>query len=154
MKILFLDVDGVLNCQETFTKDPNQHFPIDKYMAFLVGKIQIETDCKIVLSSSWRHHNASVDHIRTRVCNIYDLTGDEPYDPDKPGVEGCQRGREIKKWLELSKYKIEKYAILDDDSDMLLEQLPNFFKTDWKIGLTDEIALKVIKHLNENNTNS
>ena len=148
MKILFLDVDGVMNCQGTFTKDLNQHFPIDPYMAFLIGKIQLETDCKIVLSSSWRHHKASVEHIHNRIVSIYDQTGDEPYDKDRPGVEGCQRGREIKAWLNNSKYKVDKYAILDDDSDMLPEQLPNFFKTQWLVGITDEIAMAVIRHLN------
>ncbi len=150
MKILFLDIDGVCNSQATFTKDPNAHFPIDPYMAFLVGKIQLETDCNVVLSSSWRHHNESVDHIRKRVVSLYDLTGDEPHDPDRPsGAENCQRGREIKAWLDNHKYKVESYAILDDDSDMLPEQIPNFFKTQWLVGLTDEIAQKVIAHLNK-----
>lgn len=151
MKIVFLDVDGVLNCQGTFTKDRNAHFPIDPYMAFLVGKIQLETDCKVVLSSSWRHHVESADYIHNRVVKLYDRTGDEPHDPNRPsGAENCQRGREIKAWLDNHKYKVERYAILDDDSDMLPEQQPNFFKTQWLVGLTDEIANKVIEHLNKN----
>jgi len=150
MKILFLDVDGVINSEETFRVNGHARFPIDAYMAFLVGKIQLDTDCKVVLSSSWRHHSESVEYIHNRIVNIYDTTGSEPLDLDRPsGVENCQRGREIKAWMESQKYKIDKYAILDDDSDMLPEQLPNFFQTSWKIGLTDEITEKIIKHLNE-----
>jgi len=75
MKILFLDIDGVCNSQETFRKEPNQHFPIDPYMAFLVGKIQLDTDCKVVLSSSWRHHKESVEQLSKRLVPIHDITG-------------------------------------------------------------------------------
>lgn len=138
MKVLFLDIDGVVNCEGTFHKDPNQHYVLDPYMAFLVGKIQLDTDCKVVLSSSWKHHQESVENIHRRVVDIYDIT------PDVGNV----RGDEIKAWLDSSKYEVEKYAIVDDNSDMLPEQLPNFFKTDWKTGLTDEIAASIIKHLN------
>lgn len=139
MKILFLDVDGVMNCQGTFTKDPNATFPIDQYMAFLVGKIVLETGCKVVLSSSWKHHKDSIDYIHRRIVNIYDTTPDV----------GSVRGDEIKAWLDNSKYKVDRYAILDDNSDMLPEQMPNFFKTQWLVGITEDIASAVITHLNK-----
>lgn len=160
MKILFLDIDGVCNSEKTFTQQGKCHFPIDPYMAFLVGKIQLETDCKVVLSSSWRHHPESVDEVEKRIVPLIGLT---PTDRK----HGECRGHEIQRWLDnnLVKcdhptscpkfsramcmgHKVTKYAILDDDSDMLEEQLPNFFKTTWKEGLTDEIAEAVIKHLN------
>lgn len=144
-KVLFLDVDGVLNSEETFKKDPNAEFPIDPYMAFLVGRIQLETDCKVVLSSSWRHHRPSVVYIHTRIVELYDQT----QDLSSTRLIRLARGEEIKHWIENSKYKVDKYAILDDDDDMLQEQKPNFFHTSWKNGLTDDIANKVIEHLNE-----
>lgn len=150
MKILFLDMDGVVNsaeCQKRglFKTD----FPVDPYMAFLVGKIHLETDCKVVLSSSWRHHKESVDQIHKQLVPIFDVTGNEPYDNDlPPGAENCQRGREIKVWLDAHP-EVERYAILDDDSDMLPEQQPNFFKTSWQTGITEDIMNNVIKHLNE-----
>ena len=46
-------------------------------------------------------------------------------------------------WI-LWKYDIEKYAILDDDNDMLPEQMPFFFQTTWAKGLTPEITQKII----------
>lgn len=148
MKVLFLDIDGVCNSEESFRKSPNQHFPIDSYMAFLVGKIALDTNCKVVLSSSWRHHPESVQYINDRVVPIMDTTGSEPLDPTRPsGVENCQRGREIKVWLHAHP-EVTQYAILDDDSDMLPEQFPNFFKTSWKTGITPEIAEAVTKHFN------
>lgn len=57
------------------------------------------------------------------------------------------RGHEIQAWLDKHP-EVEKYAILDDDSDMLPEQMPNFFKTTFQNGLLEETMYKVIKHLN------
>lgn len=146
-KILFLDIDGVVNNSETFHKYPNMHYPIDQYSAFLVGKIQLDTGCEVVLSSSWRHHPESVEQIKQRVVPILDITGH--------CCEGI-RGVEIHKWLTRnvkgfnSTYKGDfRIAILDDDSDMLLWQKDHFFQTSFMNGgLTEEIATKVIAHLN------
>lgn len=143
-KILFLDIDGVVNHKETFKK--GVHFPIDPYCAFLVGKIQLDTDCIVVLSSSWRHLKDGVKEINDRVVPIFDTTG-----------SCCSgiRGVEIYNWLK-NKYTYEemqspdfRYAILDDESDMLLWQKDDFFQTSfYNGGLTEEIAMKVIAHLN------
>lgn len=147
MKYLFLDIDGVCNSEQTFHKYPHAHFPIDQYMAFLVGKIVLETGCKVVLSSSWRHHDESVAEIEKRIVPIIGKTG-----------YCCSgiRGAEIHTWIQKNIPYVEReegsdfrYAILDDDSDMLLWQKDSFFKTSWKTGLTDEIAGKVIAHLNK-----
>lgn len=163
MKVLFLDIDGVCNSQDTFTKEPEAYFPIDKYMAFLVGKIQLDTGCVVVLSSSWRHNKESVDFINERIVKIFDITPDLPH----PNI----RGDEIKAWMEkwnkgcfpnpphlvngelCYNESITKYAILDDDTDMLPEQFGNVFNTSFKTGLTEEIAKRVTEHLNEKITN-
>lgn len=134
MKVLFLDVDGVLNSRNT----TNFHdlYPIDPYMAFLIGRIQLQTGCEVVLSSSWRHHPEGVENVSKRVVQLLDKT---------PDVGRC-RGDEIQAWLDAHP-EVDKYAILDDDMDMLVGQAPNFFKTTFQDGLTDEIAEAVIGHL-------
>ncbi len=137
MKVLFLDIDGVVNCQKTFMTDKRQMYPLDKYMAFLVGRIVLETNCKVVLSSAWRNHPDGISAVEDSVVSIIDKT---------PNNRSGIRGNEIKSWLDKHQ-EVEKYAILDDDSDMLEEQIPNFFKTNWLTGLTDEIAQSVIEHL-------
>lgn len=144
MKVLFLDIDGVVNTKDTFKKYPKSEFPIDPYCAFLVGKIQLETGCKVVLSSSWRHHEESVKFVNERIVPVLDTTG-----------SCCSgiRGAEIYKWIRdnipYEERDALRYAILDDESDMLLWQKDHFFQTSFeKGGLTDEIALKVIEHLN------
>ena len=57
------------------------------------------------------------------------------------------RGHEIQEWLDKHP-EVTRYAILDDDSDMLPEQMPNFFKTTFQNGLIEDIAKKVTEHLN------
>lgn len=143
MKILFLDIDGVCNCSKTSQRHRG-FIGIDPHMAFMVGKIQLDTDCQVVLSSSWRHSKDGIEEVEAQVVKLLDTTGDEPY------IDGeqTQRGREIKKWLDAHP-EVTKYAILDDDSDMLPEQLPNFFKTTWLNGITPEIAATVTAHLND-----
>lgn len=142
MKILFLDIDGVCNSVTTFTKDPHAHFPIDSYMAFLVGKIKLDTGCEVVLSSSWRHHKESEEQIEKRIVPLYGRT------PFSRTRERDLRGYEIQDWLSVHP-EVEAYAILDDDNDMLPEQMENFFKTSWEVGLTKDIADDVIDHLNK-----
>ena len=66
------------------------------------------------------------------------------------------RGLEIKVWLDLNVRKTPTgfnnnqytYCILDDDSDMLLEQKDNFVKTATWCGLTEHCAGEVITILN------
>jgi hypothetical protein len=53
MKIIFLDIDGVLNCEKT----PNSRkFPyvVDKKLLLRVNGLVERTRAKVVLSSSWR----------------------------------------------------------------------------------------------------
>lgn len=139
--ILFLDIDGVVNCKSTMQRHRGA-IGIDPYLAFLVGKIQLDTGCKVVLSSTWRLWEDSREEVRKQVVDFIDVTVDlglANY-ADKP------RGQEIQQWLDRHPTVI-KYAILDDDSDMLDEQLPNFFKTSWDTGITEEIAKAVTEHL-------
>jgi hypothetical protein len=138
MKVLFLDIDGVVNCVNTGFF--NKLWPLDRYMAFLVGKIQLDTDCKVVLSSSWRHHPDGRKAVEESVVPIFDVT---------PEVSDSRQGRgaEIQAWLDVHP-EVERYAILDDDADMLQTQLSNFFQTMWLTGLTPEIAEQVTTHLN------
>lgn len=137
-KVLFLDIDGVVNSRAT-TSFRNKLYPLDPHMAFMVGKIQLGTDCDVVLSSSWRHHPDGVKAVEDSIVKIIDKT---------PTVSAGVRGHEIQAWLDLHP-EVTTYAILDDDSDMLENQMPNFFKTTFQNGLTEDIAKAVTEHLNK-----
>lgn len=148
MNVLFLDIDGVVNSEATLRKAGGGIVGIDPYLAFLIGNMVDDLGLKVVLSSSWRHWPDGMKTVSQQVCPLIDKTGDEPYnevgaDPIKEFH--TQRGREIKKWLNAHP-EVLRYAIVDDDSDMLPEQLPNFFKTSWKTGVTPEIIEQIKNH--------
>src|ERR1700722_11282043 len=119
MKVLFLDIDGVVNSEQSFRSGPRFRgvIGIEPYMAFLVGRIQLDTGCQIVLSSAWRNWPEGEREIEARIAKLYDRTGHSD-----SGI----RGEEIQTWLDAHP-DVDRYAILDDSSDMLPEQLPNFF---------------------------
>lgn len=138
MKVLFLDIDGVVNSVKNFNPGKQEVYPLDRYCAFLVGRIQLQTGCKVVLSSSWRHDPKAVQSVSQSVVELFDIT---------PTL-GKYRGDEVQAWLDKHP-EVTKYAILDDDMDFYVYQAPNFFKTRFmEEGLTDEIAQAVIDHLN------
>ena len=135
MKILFLDCDGVLNSQQTFKTTKQRIDPLDDAMVKRVQRIRKETGCKVVLSSVWRKYDASRKKVHRRI-RLLDVT---------PNLRGELRGEEIKAWLD-AHTGVTRYAILDDDSDMLKGQ--PLFQTTFKEGLTEEITQQVIKYLN------
>ena len=140
--VLFLDIDGVCNSSEFVTSPRNKKIGgmigIDPLPAVLVKMLVQDTGCLVVLSSTWRLNAMTRQDVREQVIDFIDITPDFY---DKP------RGAEIQDWLDKHP-EVTCYAILDDDSDMLDSQLPNFFKTTWAEGLTREIADKVKEHLN------
>ncbi len=144
-KIIFLDIDGVLNNRETLRKVQRASDMIDPYLVLLVSRIVEQTDAEIVLSSSWRHGHW--DKIRDQFpFKLIDRTGS-----CCAGI----RGVEIYEWIRKNvSYQDRdnrekfRYAILDDEGDMLLWQKDHFFKTSFETGLTEEIAEKVVNHLN------
>lgn len=149
-KILFLDVDGVVNCEGTFTQSRRVGpYPLDAYMAFLVGRIQLQTSCSVVLSSSWKNHPDGVKNVSERVVELIGVTPNvhgerEPFIARGTEWDCNIRGDEVNAWLK-DHPEVETYAILDDSNDFYDDQ--PLFRTKWKTGLTDEIAEKVIEHL-------
>jgi hypothetical protein len=146
MKVIFLDIDGVVNNADSAGRYTYRGIiGIDPNLAFLVGKLVMETDAKVVLSSSWRHSPHGVEEVERQVCKLLDMTVTLGR-PAGIGIEYCERGREIKEWLDRHP-EVERYAILDDENDMLPEQQPHFFKTTWLHGVTPEICERVKEHL-------
>ncbi len=144
MKILFLDIDGVLNCiLSTIRFGPG--LDIEPQKATMVHRIQRETGCYIVLSSGWRLNSVQLPRVRAIVGELFDVT-------PNLGSNGHLgfRGLEIEEWLAVPRVQsVERYAILDDHRTFLSNQSPHLFLTNEHIGLTDEIADRVIAHLNQ-----
>jgi hypothetical protein len=154
MKIIFLDVDGVLNYSR-MDKDDHIETPsglLSKRCVGLFNEITNRTGAKIVVSSTWRLDGISVfDSLKAGgvTGEFIGLTG--------RGCRCCLRGNEIRQWISDNKdiigcqsYDFDSYVIIDDDSDMLLWQQNNFFNTDHFVGLTEKTVYKVCRFLGEN----
>lgn len=176
-KIIFLDVDGVLNhnswykwvmSHPEFLKEGGDK-NIDPRSVERIVKICDETGARIVMSSSWRlwEFNQTLKNLN----RIRDL---RPILDYMVGItertEDRFRGQEIKYFLNncrkgnfitanrnnLKKADVEfvqfpKYIILDDDTDMLEEQESVFLHIDDRVGITHKDVEKAIKILNESN---
>lgn len=132
-KILFLDIDGVLNSRRTSVAfngyphsfDGTDMAKFDHVAIALIQQLCHETDCSIVLSSDWRLTNTAHEAANALDLPIMDIT---------PNLN-VKRGLEINAWLS-DHPEVTTYAIVDDRADMLAEQALNFVRTDDLIGLT------------------
>lgn len=142
MRIIFLDIDGVLNSWASFYKITTEKLQ-------LLNDLIEQTGAKIVISSSWRIGSKDVkDFLDKNFSNKRTFRLDNPnqelidniFYNNTIGLTdtfGPNRGDEIKRWLDIYSDDVESYVIFDDDSDMLDEQLEHFVQTDTYYGITD-----------------
>lgn len=157
-KIIFLDVDGVLNCSKTWQGPHEDGFAtLCPDMCDRLKRIVDETNATVVLSSTWRlFPGKGIDKLRAwlleREIVIHSQTKDLSMEIGWGNVRAC-RGDEIAMWLDDHASEFppleREFVILDDDSDMLPSQKPNFVHTSFKDGLTDAHAAKAIRILND-----
>ena len=133
MLIIFLDLDGVIT---TMGK-------INPIRVEIVKKVIKESGASVVLSSTWRLNAASYALAERIIGNFYSFTPDFPNAPGNDDTE--RRGYCVQAWLK-EHPEVQKYAIIDDSALFLPEQEPNLFRTSGSLGITDEIADKVIEH--------
>lgn len=166
-KIIFLDIDGVLATPEFLKLG---EWALNPAKQKLLGIILSETDAEIVLSSSWRYN--TLEQTKTHIEKEGFLFTDKLVGVTIRAYQFLERGTgihlsiprgvEIKQWIDtnihsdnMKNWKRKKlgvdynYVILDDDSDMLLEQKDNFVRTTSEIGLTDDDVKKAILILNK-----
>ena len=153
MKIIFLDIDGVLNTEKYIMERFNQHLSIhdennvslfDPEMIEKLNKIINETGAKIVISSCWR-----ILYTLEELRNIWierEILGEII---DRTPITSMIRGKEVEYWLNKYGDKVDSYVILDDDTDFLSSQFRNLVVTSWKDGMSDEHVKKAISILNE-----
>jgi hypothetical protein len=177
--VIFLDHDGVLNCQlfyddkfavlERYDGVPLYKI-VKKYLRRQLKQKQLtdleyyksetcekrigllnwlckETNSAVVISASMRS-SWSVEDLQ----KIFNYCGATFTIIDKTGYCADRvRGVEIYNWLKDNSDKwfgqlyfdFHRYAIIDDDSDMLLNQQYNFFQCDKYCGLTPTIVERI-----------
>ena len=141
MKVIFLDVDGVLNsAQDGYSI----RLRTDSHLK-LLQRIIKETGAKIVLSSSWRIGFTPASRNLLARFKEYGL---ELMDCT-PELPGSCRGDEIRQWLtdKVYNYDIENFVILDDEANMAEFTDKNLVQTDTNIGLQKQNAIECIRTL-------
>jgi len=143
LKVIFLDVDGVLNSHALIYHYGFDY--IDEGLLELLATVVNKTGSEVVLSSTWRLEERNRNLVKASLSRF----GMKLFDWTK-SIAGGYRCDEISEWLNRHP-KVKKYAILDDDPDAGCGAGKNFFMTDPDVGMTNEIANKIIKHLGRNN---
>lgn len=172
-KILFLDMDGVVNSNneivnylddltenQCYTREEARHqfniefchyteliFPI---FAKRITDICETCDCDIVWSTTWRtirEYRNNIEYAQKMLAKR-GIPGNRliAYTPILPYN---QRKDEIKLWLKTYGKTIKRFAILDDRIDACYNtKRGRFFQTNINDGLTESIKQNVIRWLN------
>ena len=146
MKVVFLDIDGVLNV--TGGDYAGREHPLDPDAITRLNRIAAETGAVGVLTTSWRlmlawprckqvlhEHGLEME----LVGETRDLWGAGEH------LEDARR-REIEQWL-AENPAVDRYVILDD-VPLYPDEHPRFVRTDEMRGLTDvevELALAALR---------
>lgn len=151
MRIVFLDIDGVLNSRALVERSLAPHAPgiglLAEDAVARVERLCVDAGASIVVSSTWRlafelpvlHEMLRAKGLAT--TTILDVT---PMIPRKRG-----RGQEIQLWLDTAARarggSIEGMVILDDEPDML-HLTPWLVLSSFETGLTDAhvVAAKAV----------
>lgn len=173
MKIIFLDIDGVLNCEQTFldriykteNNEPLSEFyemqkgqgymlDIDEEKVQILGEITKITGAKVVLSSSWRADwKDGKDNLRFLTSKALQYLFDK-YSIDIIGITpyinnriSRRREDEIKEYLNHHK-DIEYFCVIDDDTEDLQTLKEFLIETNFYRNETDNGGLQR-RHIEE-----
>jgi len=156
MKIIFLDIDGVLNSRVYDRKrNWNEQTDIDETRLPLIKEIVDATDAKIVLSSTWRQHwdkDPNRCDVDGRYINkTFAKFGLAIFDKTPYLGNTALRREEISKWLKETEQDIEAFVIIDDYRYGWGDLSDHFVKTDpnFRMGIEKEHVERAIKILNK-----
>ena len=144
-KIIFLDIDGVLNSDAWYQKFWDQHLEKDSKFDYDLDPMAIDflneiknavPSVKIVITSTWRFDmDDTVSRLEAQGLEIPVIGStslkvhEDSYKP---------RGVLVKMWLDENVKGTCNYVIFDDDIDFMLDQKRNFIHTDSMKGLQME----------------
>ena len=159
IKIIFLDIDGVLNCKTTRETHCGT-IGVEQRFIDLLKEIVEATDAKVVLTSTWRLGWKDLDYGMPTP-----RTDDFLYLKDKLAASGIvflsktpssatrHRGQEIVKWLQCwGGEPIDEYIIIDDDIYDLSDTKEcqgHIIETSWSEGLKKGAVNMAIRMLNK-----
>ena len=155
MKIIFLDIDGVLNGQEfmesiDFSDNtfPEQEFwstQIDPDAVKILNELIQKSSAKVVISSSWRlgHSPEEMAEILETKGFVGEVIGETPV------MRGFTRGEEIQTFVDNFGEDVS-FVILDDDAEDITNLKHKLVHTSWECnGLRPghvDMALKILEN--------
>jgi hypothetical protein len=164
MKVIFLDIDGVLNSTEwartgvKFGRPPLIRERVSReilaWCPSMVRRLRWiveDTGAHIVISSSWRGYGAMAVRKWRAMFRLYGWK-DAPVIGETPQLD-CRvgtlyvaktRGDEVAAWLEQNQH-VKKFVCIDDCQDFRPNQ--PLVRTDMQFGLQDEEAKQCISVL-------
>lgn len=157
MKVIFLDVDGVLNSEKLIKEKKGDI--IDRSKVRILKNIIEKTGAKVVLSSGWRlwfddnllpkdgYSQLLYEALKGFNIELFDKTPDFSTEEIRTRKTFSHiKGKEILNWLDNHK-EIENYIVIDDL--MLRENKVNnrLLKINGECGLREEDGIEAIKML-------
>ena len=132
MKVIFLDIDGVLATTSCYGKGKNNKwgsYMFDQTAVVYLNFILNETGAEIILSSDWRHQY-TLNEMREIFCHNGVLKGPIGFTPSMKPYKGdnleAGRADEIKAWLKINAWKNDIKWVAIDDLNMDEWLHPNF----------------------------
>ncbi|GKX66404.1 HAD domain-containing protein [Inconstantimicrobium mannanitabidum] len=162
MKVIFLDIDGVINSNfwlESHQQEISDGTLIDKEKIELVAKIVNKTEATLVMHSGWRFwFDNTMKPIRKEAQNLINLLLDSGLSiyamtPDltteeirKTKMFSKVKASEIFLWLEQNP-NVDKWIVLDDidlhNDDLAIRQV----RTNAEVGITEKDVDRAIEML-------
>lgn len=139
MKVVFLDLDGVLNSRiYDRTRNFDELTYIDETRMPLLKQIIERTNAVIVFSSTWRS-DWEKDCVRRKadgnyIVETFEKFGLEIYDKTPDLGFSASRADEIRAWLNEHGKDVSAYVIIDDCNDDWREMREHVVKTSAYIG--------------------
>lgn len=165
-KLIFIDIDGVLNNKQDGTSyfcfNPDTYGVSEKNLNVLKYILE-KTDAKLVLSTSWRNHDDNYAYpyngkeYKSPLRKFINDLGADKFFPISaaPHLHKHSKASDIEGFFYLMKETMNidpedvEYAVLDDQTNQGLHIFENhFFCIDLNVGLTMNDAESIIFNLN------
>jgi hypothetical protein len=148
MKVIFLDIDGVLNTHFTTRRIWCFTF-VDTRKVLRLRNIVERTGAQLVLSSTWRIADTPMSKMcLDRLKEEFERVRCPVWVDTTPHLSGCKRQKEIYAWLALHP-EVDNFVILDDMWQELTWYDDRLVTTDPFKGLNKERAELTIQMLGE-----
>lgn len=143
--VIFLDLDGVINCESDWTHPYTVRLECVKNLAMIVKAL----NAGIILTSSWRTGWVRTGKCTPQVENLKQMFGSQGIEIIGRTYNLGNRGCEVNDYCR--RHGITSYLILDDDLSLFTGQ-KNIYKVNAKNGLTKRDAKIILRKYNGRQT--